>query len=138
MMSVADQLRTASVVVIEGRGGIGMTVGVAGIDVTPTDTGKSHEGADDLNSIVMPARGVAYIERGGRVWVLADGPVIPGPAVVYLAQYRDDPTEAQADSLAVVLAVLGDVYGLDAPAPVADTADGDTDPDPIDSEGDTE
>lgn len=134
-MNIAEELQTAGLVVIEGRSGIGVTTNVTGIDVVATGTGQSHEGADDLNNIVMPARAVAYIERGGRVWLLQDGPVMPGPAVVYLAQYRDDPTEAQADSLAVVLAVLGDVYGLSTPEPSPDAVDGDTEAANDSSEG---
>jgi hypothetical protein len=125
MMNIAEQLRIAGVVVIEGRAGIGLTVGVDGIDVLATGTGQSHEGADDINNIVTPARAVAYIERDGRVWLLADGPVMPGPAVVYLAQYRDAPTVEQGDVLDVLVAVLGDVYGLSAPNPASDALDGD-------------
>lgn len=137
-MNIADELRTAGLVVIEGRSGIGVTANVTGIDVLATVTGQSHEGADDLNNIVMPARAVAYIERTGRVWLLQDGPVQPGPAVVYLAQYRDEPTDEQADSLAVLSAVLEDAYGLSTPEPALDAANGELEPDPIESEGDPE
>ena len=129
-MDIASELRLAGLTVIEGRQGIGRTFGVAGIEVLPTKTGVSREGADDINDIVAPARGVAYIERSGRVWLLADGPVEVGAnALIYLAQYNGDPTEAQADSLAVVLAVLEDTYALDTSDVDSNALDGDVEAD---------
>lgn len=133
-MTIADELRTAGLVVIEGRAGIGRTFGVPGVDVVATGTGKSREGADDINNIVAPARGVAYVERSGRVWLLADGPVNPGPAVVFQAQYRDEEIAEQADAVAVVVAVLGDVYALSATDGHSNASDGDLTPDPVDLE----
>tara|TARA_R110001632_G_scaffold1179_6_gene4804 strand:- start:197 stop:613 length:417 start_codon:yes stop_codon:yes gene_type:complete len=138
-MDIASELRLAGLTVIEGRSGIGRTSQVAGIDVLPTKTGASHEGADDINDIVAPARAVAYIERSGRVWLLAEGPVEVGSnALVYLAQYNGDPNEAQADSLAVVLAVLGDAYALDASDDDSEAVDGDVEADADEPEGDDE
>ena len=138
-MDIASELRLAGLTVIEGRQGIGRTFGVADIEVLPTKTGASHEGADDINDIVVPARAVGYIERSGRVWLLADGPVEVGAnALIYLAQYNGDPTEAQADSLAVVLAVLEDTYALDASDVDSNALDGDIDANTDELEGDEE
>lgn len=137
LMNIASQLRLAGLTVIEGRAGIGRTFGVAGIDVLATKTGSSHEGADDINDIVVPARAVAYIERSGRVWLLADGPVDVGSnAVVYVASYKGDPTDSQTDSLAVVLAVLGDAYALDASDDDSDAVYGDVEANTEEPEGD--
>jgi len=112
-MSIAEELSTAGLVVIEGRRrGIGRTHNVAAVEVRQTRTGRSHEGADDINSIVKPAGGVAYVERSGRVWLLADGPVKHGPAIVFSAEYRDDATDAQADAISALVSVLSDAYGL--------------------------
>tara|TARA_R110000823_G_scaffold1464_1_gene5659 strand:+ start:3495 stop:3911 length:417 start_codon:yes stop_codon:yes gene_type:complete len=138
-MDIASELRLAGLTVIQGRAGIGHTFGVAGIDVLPTKTGVSHEGADDINNIVAPARAVAYIERSGRVWLLADGPVEPNAnAVVYLATYKGDPTDSQTDPLAVLLAVLGDAYALDTPDSGSNALDGDIEADADEPEGDDE
>ena len=137
-MSIADELRTAGLVVIEGRAGIGRTIGVSSVDVMATGTGKSHEGADDINNVVTPARGVAYVERSGRVWLLADGPVNPGPAVVFQAQYRDEEVAEQADAVAVVVAVLGAVYELSAVEDGFNALDGEITPDPVDLEEESE
>ena len=121
-MSIADDLRTAGLAVVETRRpNIGRTVGVSGVEVRSTGTGKAHEGAADINNVVKPAGVVAYVERSGRVWLLADGPVDPGPAIVFEAQYRDDATDEQADAVQVVLAVLEDHYALTG-APVAPNA----------------
>jgi hypothetical protein len=121
-MSIADDLQTAGLVVIETRRpNIGRTADVSGVEVRSTNTGKSHEGAGDINNVVKPAGGVAYVERSGRVWLLADGPTQPGPAVVFEAQYRDDTTDEQADAVQVVIAVLEDHYALTG-APVAPNA----------------
>lgn len=134
-MSIADELRTAGLTVIEGRPGIGQTNAVSSIDVVATGTGKSHEGADDINNVVSPARGVAYVERSGRVWLLADGPVMPGPAVVFQAQYRDDATDEQTDATAVAVAVLGAVYGLSAVEDGSNALDGEIGAYPAELEG---
>jgi hypothetical protein len=124
-MSIADDLQTAGLVVIETRRpNIGRTVGVSGVEVRSTNTGRSHEGAGDINNVVKPAGGVAYVERSGRVWLLADGPVGHGPAVVYQAKYRADDELESDEAVAVVVAVLESVYAADAPgnvAPVTET-----------------
>lgn len=105
-MSLADDLETANVAVVKGRRRIGRPA--SAVEFVLTNTGKSNEGADDVNNIAMPARATAYVERSGRVWVLADGPVSPGPAVVYVAAYKTkDQTEAQNDSIAVISALIG-------------------------------
>ena len=138
-MDIASELRLAGLTVIEGRQGIGYSSGVTGIDVLATKTGASHEGADDINDIVVPSRAVGYIERSGRVWLLADGPVVPASnALIYLAQYNGDPTKAQADSLAVVLAVLEDTYALDGPDVDSVAADGDVEANADEPEADEE
>jgi len=138
-MDIASELRLAGLTVIEGRAGIGQTSQVAGIEVLPTKTGAGHEGADDINDIVVPARAVAYIERSGRVWLLADGPLEAGSnALVYLAQYNGDPNESQADSLAVVTAVLGDAYALDASEDDSEAVDDDVEGNADETEGDDE
>lgn len=133
MQSIADELRTAGLTVVEGPAGIGRTDMVPGIETRLTETGEGHQGADDINNLVTPARGVAYVERTGRVWLLADGPVAPAaPALVFVAAYREgNVTEAQNDALAVLDAVLGARYGIPAP----DAGDGEGGPDPADSDG---
>lgn len=114
-MSLADDLRTAGVIVIEGRPGRGRPGN--SINVVLTNTGKANEGADDINNIVMPAGAMAYIERSGRVWLLADGPLTPGDSVVYVAAYKAaDQTEEQDDAVAVLTALI-------APDPVPDKAE---------------
>jgi len=137
-MSIADELRTAGLDVIEGRP-YGRMTDVGGVDVLSTGTGRSHECADDINNIVTPARGTVYLERSGRVWLLADGPVGSDEnATVFLAQYRDEGSEEQADALAVVLAVLDAAYATASPITASDAVDGEIGADPVDPEEDSE
>lgn len=136
VMSIADELRTAGLSVIEGRSGIGRTVGVSGVVSRITGTAKTVRADSDLNDIVVPARGVAYIERSGRVWLLADGPVVGDEAVVWIAAYREsDITASQLDSLAAVEAALSAVYALSpvaVPEPTDLAATDESAPDPDD------
>ena len=138
-MDIASELRLAGLTVVEGRAGIGRTSNVAGIDVVSTKTGTGYGIAADINDIVAPAGAVAYIERGGRVWLLADGPVdLDSNAVVFMAQQKNSPTDKQKDSLAVVLAVLDAVYAADAPPPAPEAPQVELESDPVEPEGDTE
>lgn len=131
-MDIATQLRLAGLTVVTGREGIGRTTGVDGIESKITGTGASHEGSSDLNDMVIPARAVGYIERSGRFWYLADGPVEGNVAVIFLAAHRADGiTEAQTDALSAVEAVLGDVYGLPGPDGLPDAGDDDLAADPV-------
>ena len=134
-MDIASELRLAGLTVIEGRRGIGRTSNVAGIEVVLTKTGP----AADINDIVAPANGVAYIERSGRVWLLADGPVdIGSDAKVFIAQQKGKPNDSQKDSLAALTAVLESVYAAVAPEVVADAVDGELEADQDESEGEDE
>lgn len=127
-MNVADELRTANVVVIEGRTGLGSISGVTSIDTEITRTSKQEDGAFDVNEIAQPRRAVAYIDRLARVWLLSDGPRAGHVALILVGAYRDDSvTDKQADALAALLAVLSVAYGLDAPETpetVSDDGDG--------------
>lgn len=135
-MDIASELRLAGLTVVEGRQGIGRTSNVAGIDVVSTKTGAGYGIAADINDVVSPAGGVAYIERGGRVWLLADGPVDLAPnALVFMAQQKSSPTDNQKDSLAVVLAVLDAVYAADAPPPAPDAPQVESESNPVEPEG---
>ena len=135
-MDIASELRLAGLTVIEGRRGIGRTSNVAGIETVLTKTGADAGVAADINDIVAPANGVAYIERSGRVWLLADGPVdIGSDAKVFIAQQKGKPNESQKDSLAVLTAVLESVYAAVAPEVVADAVDGELEADQDESEG---
>lgn len=141
-MDIGDELRTAGLTVITGREGIGRTTDVTSIAVESTKTGQASEGAPDVNDIATPNRAVAYIERSGRVWLLAEGPVEGDTALVYVARYRDgdDLQGEQQDALDVVLAVLGAAYGLDAPGTrksAAKPAQVDSAPDQTDTEVDS-
>ena len=136
-MDIASELRLAGLTVVEGRAGIGRTSKVAGIDVVPTKTGNAHGVAADINNIVSPAGGVAYVERSGRVWLLADGPVVPdAKALVFVAQQKGSPNDNQKDSLAALLAVLEGVYAAGAPEVVADASNVELEADRGDSEED--
>ena len=139
-MDIASELRTAGLPVISGRSGIGMTFGVTCIETRITESAKAREGADDVNGVVSVEQAVAYVERSGRVWLLADGPIIPSTvAVVYVAAYRDsDVTEAQSEAVDVLLAVLGAAYGLDAQATAPDTGEIEIEADEADETGDSE
>lgn len=120
-MDIASELRLAGLTVVEGQRGRGRTSNVAGIDVVPTKTGIGHGVAADINDIVSPAKGVAYIERNGRVWLLADGPVVPdAKALVFVAQQKGSPNDQQKDSLAVLVAVLESVYVANVSESVSD------------------
>jgi hypothetical protein len=135
--ALADELRMAGLVVVKGRSGIGRTASVSDIEVRPTGTGKDASPAADVNKVVSPARAVAFVERTGRVWLLANGPQgTDATAVVFLAQYRagDEVPEVQADALAALLAVLGGLYGLEAPDIPAVAASDDAGDDEDDSE----
>jgi hypothetical protein len=140
-MHIADELRTVGLTVIEGRSGIGRTTDVLGIETRATGTGKGEPPADDVNLVAVPNRATAFIERSGRVWLLAAGPVAgQDNAIVYVAAYRESDINAeQDDALAVLYAVLGDVYGVDPPATVVeptDAAKSDTDADADDVDAD--
>ena len=136
-MDIASELRLAGLTVVEGRQGIGRTSNVAGIDVVSTKTGASYGIAADINDVVSPANGVAYIERSGRVWLLADGPVDSAPnALVFMAQQKGSSTDSQKDSLAVVLAVLDAVYAPDAPPPAPEAPQVELESDPVEPEED--
>jgi hypothetical protein len=138
-MSIASELRLAGLTVVEGREGRGQASHVAGIDVVPTKTGVGYGIAADINNIVSPADGVAYIERSGRVWLLADGPLVAGSkALVFVAQQKGSPNDQQKDSLAAVLAILEVVYATDAPESVSDALESEIEPDPVESEDDAE
>lgn len=127
-MDIAAELRLAGLTVITGRRGIGRRTGVVGVTSKITGTGQKQEGTSDLNDMVIPSRAVGYIERSGRVWLLADGPVGDAEAaVIYLAAHRaDSVTDAQTDSLAAVEAVLSGVYGLDGADTPPDAGNGDS------------
>lgn len=128
-MSIAEELRTAGLTVVEGRQGIGRTEGVTEVVVSLTQTDAGA--ADDVNLVAAPARGVAYVERSGRVWLLADGPVVAGPATVWVAGLSGAALPAaQEDAVAVVTAVLAATYRLDAADPVADEPEADPEPEP--------
>lgn len=136
-MSLADDLRTAGLVVVEGRP-FG-SPDASSIDVKITGTGQSLDGADDVNEIVVPRRGQFYVRRSGEVWMLAVGPSDGGAARVFVAAYRDDSiTDEQQDALDALLAVLSVAYGLDAPEAGLRPGDGDGAPDAGDESGDDE
>lgn len=117
---IAEKLRAANIVVIEGRP-VGRTTGVQSIDVRWTDSRPEDQGAPDLNGVVAQQVGAFYIERGGRVWMLAQGPRGGQlSALVFMAGSEDDATDEQTDTLAALLAILGDVYALDAATPEPD------------------
>lgn len=117
-MSLADELRLAGLVVLEGRSGRGQRA--TSISTEITGTGQEREGADDINTLGLNDSAVCYVERSGRVWLLADGPLNGSEtAVVKIAAHRKT-TEAQDDAVAALLAVLGEFYGLDAPKSVPD------------------
>jgi len=132
-MDVAAELRVANLVVIPGRTGIGNPSAAQSIERHITGTPKADEGASDLNGIVIPARAVAYIERSGRVWTLADGPVLGNVAVIYVAAYREgDITDEQNDAAEIVAAVLSVAYDLAAPQTDPNAGDGQRDDDTAD------
>lgn len=62
----------------------------------------------DLNNVVIPNAAYAYVERGGRIWLLADGPKKDqSVAVVYIAALNAaDSTSNQTGVLAALLAAL--------------------------------
>lgn len=131
-MDIGDELRTAGLTVITGTPGIGHKA--ESLVTKITGTGVARGGAQDLNEIVTPARGVVYVERDGRVWLLADGPVAEDvEAMIWVAAYRvEDITDKQHDTLAVVEAVLSAAYGIDGPEPrsgVANAGDDEITPD---------
>lgn len=109
-MSMADELRAVGLVVLAHHRR-GHTEGVEAIRVELTGTGVQHEGAEDINSLRLSDRAVAYVERSGRVWLFADGPLSGSEALVVQAAHREA-TEEQEDATAALLAVLEDAYGL--------------------------
>jgi hypothetical protein len=115
MDSIVEELRQAGLTVIAGRTGIGRTYGVVKVESVITASGRSYEGAADLNELVTPSRGVAYVERSGRVWLLADGPVNGSAnAVVFVAAHKaGDIGDKQQDAVDVLTAVLETRYGID-------------------------
>lgn len=112
-MTITEQLREAGLTVADGSRPYGRTTDVDGIDVVLTKTGADDQGTVDLNDIVIPARGAFYIERSGRVWRLADGPVGDDrSAKVFVAAHREDTvTEEQAAALETLLSTLDGIYG---------------------------
>jgi len=65
-----------------------------------------------VNECVSPARAHVYIQRSGATWLLADGPFDDQDACIVYVAASSKRTDAQADALAVVEAVLGARYGL--------------------------
>jgi hypothetical protein len=120
---IASQLRLAGLVVLEGRG-MGRTVNVEAIETHVTGTGITHEGAGDINELLLADQAVAYIERSGRTWLLNVGPTGDDDVarVWFAAPSRNKITSDQDDAYAVVHAVLADHYGL--PADEGDTDEG--------------
>ncbi len=114
-MSIADELRVANVVTIEGRSGRGHTSNVDRIVVEDSGT-TGADPSGDINSLGLIDRAVAYVERTGRVWVLADGPLGSSSEAVVVVGSTGDRTDEQTESLAVLDAVLGAAYGLSGPS----------------------
>ena len=106
---------------------------VDGIEYKPTRTRKSNGAAADLNDIVIPACPVGFVERSGRVWLLADGPIgDEAKAVVYVAANNaGEYTKAQDEAIAVLDAVLSTAYSA---ASDADTGLAPIDPAPADGD----
>lgn len=108
------------------------------IAVAVTGLSAEHDGADEVNALTAKGveRPVAYIERNGRIWLLADGPLVGDEAVVYLGAYRESAaTEEQLDAQGALVDVLTAFYdvvqsqGADVPvaapeeAPEAESGD---------------
>lgn len=106
-MSLADELRTAGIDVIEGRRARRGFPTASGIDVELTGTGQGVEGADDINTLGLIDRALAYVQRSGRVWVFARGPLNPGPVVIVAAAHREM-NETQTDVIDALKAILLD------------------------------
>lgn len=128
-MNIAEKLRAAGLVVIEGRS-FGRIEEVEGINVLLTRTGAQREGAEDINGIVAQNRGTFYVERSGRVWMLAQGPVANQTHTLIYQAAHTEATDEQADATEALIAVLEGVYTMtepvdtDAPDPIPTDSDG--------------
>jgi hypothetical protein len=123
---IADELRLAGLKVIEGRD-VGRLTDVKGVDVKPTGRPASEVASVVVNEVVAPARGAFFIERSGRVWMLASGPVgDQSRALVFVAgESEADRSEDASDALAALLAVLSGAYGEmpERPEPPSDVTE---------------
>ena len=109
-MSIAKQLEDAGVEVIQGRPGRGHPPTGLTFDVTGTGQGTSP--ADDINELMLADKAMMYVERDGRVWLLADGPLSPDTdGLCVFAAYRDL-TDVQDELKQVLTDVVSDHYGL--------------------------
>ena len=135
MTDIAAELRLAGLDVIEGRHRRGRTVDVTGIAVRQTSTPKDAGAAPDVD-LVRSHSGTVYVERSGRVWLLALGPLGSATeATVWQAVAKSGkPTDAQADATDAVCAVLSAVYALDT----TDTPQVDASAAQVDAEGEPE
>jgi hypothetical protein len=118
MRAVIDQLAAAGFDVIEPCKGCprGHREGVTSIDVAVTGTGTKTRVADDVNAVrVTSPVATAYVERSGRIWLLADGPTSGTAAVVYVAASSTSKiTKDQDAAVAALTDALADWFGLDA------------------------
>ena len=116
---IADELRLAGLDVIEGRG-VGRLDRVMGVDIEDSGTPEGTPVSRVINEIANPKRAAFVVERSGRVWMLAQGPVGDQMRALVLvaAPSAADRTEDQADALAALLAVLDTVYENPEPSPL--------------------
>lgn len=116
---IQDALIEAGLNVVTGRHLGGRTTGVRSVDVALTGTDPSQDGVRDLEAVVKPSKAAFYVQRNGKLWVLADGPLTADrdTAVVFVAaQGQHDVNQHQQAVLATLLDVLHAAYGLGAGA----------------------
>lgn len=118
--TVTDTLRADGHYVNARRWGTGAAGSVTGVEVKRTGTGASFDGPLDLSNTVLPAGGVAYIQRTGLVWLVSEGPTEGTIADVWVAgTAKGKLTDEQKAVVDRVVAVLAETYGVSESKPTS-------------------
>ncbi len=119
-MTLADELRTAGLIVLEGRGGRGND-SAPSIDII--HSGLDRPPAEEINSLGLVEHAMAYVEANGRVWLLANGPLGSGPATIVVGGTQEEMPPAQADAVAALESILSVHLSVPAPDTPSDAPD---------------
>lgn len=116
IQTAAEALRADGHTVHPRGHGPGSAEGVTDVRTKLTGTTASSEGSQDLNDSVLPAGGVAYVQRDGTVWLVGEGPTDGTVAEVWVAAVSKGKVSGkQKAAVDRVVAVLCGAFGLDEP-----------------------
>lgn len=127
-MHLGDEIRATGLVVLEGRAR-GRGTAPRSIEIERSGTDKDADPAEVINAGLLADKYVAVIERSGRVWLFAEGPLVGTAArLLLLGPDKGKVPAAQqeaADTVAAVLEGRYEISAADGAAEPADAADGD-------------